>query len=73
MIQTASCVVEFEAPEDATPEQLQELAYEADTPSLCHLCSDRRNASLEIAGEWSLAVDHRTGKPEIYVDEDGAR
>lgn len=71
MTQVSSCVVEFEAPEDATPEQLQELAYEADTPSLCHQCADSRNASLNIDGEWSLMVDDESGKPEIHVDEDG--
>ncbi|MBX7464887.1 hypothetical protein K1Y80_02170 [Streptomyces sp. MAG02] len=71
MTQVASCVVEFEAPEDATPEQLADLAYEADTPSLCHQCAGIRNASLSIEGEWSLAVDHETGKPEICVNEDG--
>jgi hypothetical protein len=69
MTQTASCVVEFEAPEDATPEQLEEAAQQADTPTLCHQCaSSDRNQSLNIEGEWELMVDDSTGKPEIHVD-----
>jgi hypothetical protein len=69
MTQTASCVVEFEAPEDATPEQLEQAAHEADTPTLCHQCaSSDRNQSLNIEGEWELMVDDSTGKPEIHVD-----
>jgi hypothetical protein len=74
LIQTASCVAEFEAPEDATPEQLQAAALSAETPTLCHQCaSSDRNQSLNIDGEWELMVDDSTGKPEIHVDEDGAR
>ncbi|MFD3333562.1 hypothetical protein ACFWV1_13080 [Streptomyces sp. NPDC058700] len=69
LTQTASCVVEFDAPEDATPEQLREAAYEAETPTLCHHCADSRNASLNIDGEWELVVDDETGEPEIHVDE----
>lgn len=69
LTQTASCVVEFDAPEDATPEQLREAAYEAETPTLCHGCADSRNASLNIDGEWELVVDHETGEPEIHIDE----
>ncbi|MEH0574377.1 hypothetical protein QBA54_07735 [Streptomyces sp. B21-108] len=69
LIQTASCVVEFEAPEDATPEQLEAAALEAETPTLCHQCSDSRNQSLNIDGEWDLFRDE-TGKPEIAVDGD---
>lgn len=67
LVQTASCVVEFDAPEDATPEQLREAAYEAETPTLCHHCADRRNQSLDIAGDWEIAVD-ANGQPEIHVD-----
>lgn len=69
MTVVASCVVEFEAPEDATPDQLEELAYEAETPSLCWSCSDRRNQSLDIDGEWSLAVDDDYNL-EIHLDEE---
>jgi hypothetical protein len=70
LIQTASCVVEFEAPEDATPEQLEAAALEADTPSLCHQCaSSDRNQSLNIDGEWDLLRDDETGKPEINAEE----
>jgi hypothetical protein len=68
MTQTASCVVEFEAPEDATPEQLEAAALSADTPTLCHQCASDRNQSLNIEGEWELMVDDSTGKPEIHVD-----
>lgn len=71
LTQTASCVVEFDAPADATPAQLEEAAYEADTPSLCHQCAGSGNASLNIDGEWDLMVDGETGKPEIHVDEPG--
>ncbi|MFJ8538106.1 hypothetical protein [Streptomyces sp. NPDC093591] len=73
LLQTASCVVEFEAPEDATPEHLEAAALEADTPTLCHQCAGSGNQSLNIEGEWSLMRDDETGKPEIHVDEDGAR
>lgn len=73
LLQTVSCVVEFEAPDDATPKQLEVAALEAETPSLCHQCADERNQSLNIGGEWDLMVDDETGKPEIHVDEDGAR
>ncbi|MFF6829585.1 hypothetical protein [Streptomyces longwoodensis] len=72
MIQTAQCVVEFEAPEDATPEQLEEAAYEAELPTLCHQCADTRNQSLDISGEWELYRDE-DGQAEIAVDEDGGR
>jgi hypothetical protein len=72
LIQTASCVVTFDAPDDATPEQLAELAAEAETPTLCHQCaSSDRNQSLNIDGEWELYVDSATGTPEIH--EDGVR
>lgn len=67
MIQTAQCVVEFEAPDDATPEQLEQAAHEAEFPSLCHQCADSRNQSLDIGGEWDLARD-QDGKPEIEED-----
>ncbi|MDX3074581.1 hypothetical protein [Streptomyces sp. MI02-7b] len=71
LLQTASCVVTFEAPEDATQEQLEEAAAEAETPTLCHQCSDSdRNQSLNIDGEWDLMVDEKSGKPEIHVDGD---
>ncbi|MEV0114629.1 hypothetical protein AB0H77_15455 [Streptomyces sp. NPDC050844] len=72
MLQTASCVVGFDAPEDATPAQLEDAALEAETPSLCHQCAGERNQSLNIDGEWNLMVDDATGNPEIHVDEDGA-
>ncbi len=68
MIQTAQCAVEFEAPADATTEQLEEAAYAAELPSLCHQCSDRRNQSLDIDGEWDLARDE-DGKPEISAED----
>jgi hypothetical protein len=68
LIQTASCVVEFEAPEDATPEQLEQAAQEAETPTLCHQCaSSDRNQSLNIDGDWELFRDE-SGEPEINVD-----
>lgn len=63
MIQTASCIVEFEAPDDATFEQLEAAALEAETPTLCHQCGDRRNQSLDIDGEWK--VSRFAGQPEI--------
>lgn len=69
LTQTAACVVEFEAPEDATLAQLEELALEAETPTLCHQCADRRNQSLNIDGEWDLSRDEN-GTPEIAVDGD---
>ncbi|GKQ39515.1 hypothetical protein [Streptomyces sp. A012304] len=70
LTQTASCVVEFEAPEDATPEQLEAAALEAETPTLCHYCaSSDRNQSLNIDGDWELFRDE-DGKPEIAVDGD---
>lgn len=72
LLQTASCVIKFEAAEGATPEQLEEAALEADTPSLCHQCAGQRNQSLNIEGEWNLMRDDETGKPEIHVDEDGS-
>lgn len=56
MIQIASAVVTFQAPEDATKEQLTEAAYSADTPSLCHRCASSDNQSLSIDGEWDIAV-----------------
>jgi hypothetical protein len=69
LIQTASCVVEFEAPDDATPEQLEAAALGADTPTLCHECaSSDRNQSLNIDGEWDLLRDDETGKPEISAE-----
>lgn len=69
LIQTASCVVEFEAPEDATPEQLEEAALSAETPTLCHRCaSSDRNQSLNIDGEWDLLRDDEAGKPEISAE-----
>jgi hypothetical protein len=68
LIQTASCVVEFEAPDDATPEQLEQAAQEAETPTLCHQCaSSDRNQSLNIDGDWELFRDE-SGEPEINVD-----
>lgn len=68
LVQTSSCVVEFEAPEDATPEQLADAAYRAETPSLCHQCSSSdRNQSLNIDGEWDLLRDE-SGTPEINKD-----
>ncbi|MEU9792940.1 hypothetical protein AB0E27_20320 [Streptomyces sparsogenes] len=71
MIQTASCVVEFEAPADATPEQLEEAALEAETPTLCWQCaSSEHNQSLNIDGEWNVFRDG-DGKPEIHRDEPG--
>jgi hypothetical protein len=70
LTQTASCVVEFDAPEDATREQLEAAALEADTPTLCHLCADSRNQSLNIEGEWELFRDPDTGQAEIAVDGD---
>ena len=73
LIQTASCVVEFEAPDDATQGQLEAAALEAETPTLCHQCaSSDRNQSLNIDGEWDLIRDE-DGKPEINVDEEDAR
>lgn len=70
LIQTTSCVVEFEAPEDATPEQLEEAATSAETPTLCHQCaSSDRNQSLNIEGEWDLLRDDETGKPEIHAED----
>lgn len=56
MVQIASAVVTFQAPEDATKEQLTEAAYSADTPSLCHRCASSDNQSLSIDGEWDIAV-----------------
>ncbi|MFJ8995550.1 hypothetical protein ACIRQH_34740 [Streptomyces sp. NPDC102279] len=70
LIQTASCVVEFDAPKDATPEQLEAAALAADTPSLCWECaSSERNQSLNIDGEWDLLRDDETNKPEIDAEE----
>lgn len=71
LLQTTSCVVEFEAPENATPEELVVAAEESDTPSLCHQCADSRNQSLDIGGEWSVMRDDETGAAEI-TPEDGA-
>jgi len=68
LIQTAQCVVEFDAPESATQKQLEEAAYNADTPTLCHQCADSRNQSLDINGEWEIAIDDE-GNSEIHVDE----
>lgn len=69
LIQTASCVVEFEAPDDATQAQLEAAALEAETPNLCHQCaSSDRNQSLNIDGEWEIA-DYEDGKPEIYAED----
>lgn len=70
LIQTASCVVVFEAPEDATQEQLEAAALEAETPTLCHQCaSSDRNQSLNIDGEWGLVRDE-SGTPEINAEGD---
>jgi hypothetical protein len=65
MVQTASCVVSFQAPEGATKSQLEEAAYSASGPSLCHRCCSSDNKSLSIDGEWdiSIGVD---GEPEIF-------
>lgn len=68
LIQTASCIVEFEAPENATPEQLEAAALSAETPTLCHQCaSSDRNQSLNIDGEWELSRDE-LGKPELNAE-----
>ncbi len=69
LTQTASCVVTFDAPDDATPEQLAELALEAETPTLCWQCADAdHNQSLNIDGEWVLYIDSGTGAPSINAD-----
>lgn len=69
LTQVASCVVTFDAPEDATPAELAELASEAETPSLCWQCADGdRNQSLNIDGEWELYTDSATGQPAIHKD-----
>lgn len=71
LTQVASCVVEFEAPDDATPEQIEEAALSAETPTLCWECaSSDRNQSLNIDGEWDLLRDDETGKPEINAEDD---
>lgn len=38
--------------DETDPEKIAGLAMEAASPSLCHQCSDSRNDSLEIGGEW---------------------
>lgn len=71
LVQTASCVVEFEAPDDATPEQLEAAIWddpELETPTLCHQCADSRNQSLNIGGEWDVFT--YDGKREITKIKD---
>lgn len=68
MVMTASCVVEFEAPDDATEEQLTDAAYRADLPTLCHQCAGERNQHLDIGDDWTLYTAG-TGKPQFGADE----
>ncbi|MFH9072742.1 hypothetical protein [Streptomyces alboflavus] len=70
LTQAASCVVEFEAPEGATVEQLEEAALEAETPTLCWQCASlKHNQSLNIDGEWNVFRDD-SGQPEIHAEGD---
>ncbi|WP_055566037.1 hypothetical protein [Streptomyces atriruber] len=72
LTQTASCVVEFEAPDDATPEELEAAMWDdpqLETPTLCHQCaSSDRNQSLDIEGEWNVL--RCEGKREITKIDD---
>lgn len=69
LTQTATCVVTFDAPENATPEELDDAANQADMPSLCHGCSDSRNQSLNIEGEWTVSTG-LDGQPEIHAKDE---
>ncbi|MFI6117444.1 hypothetical protein [Kitasatospora sp. NPDC051164] len=64
----ASTSVEIDAPDDATPEQIAELALEhvayEGGPTLCHHCTNSRNGGgLELGDEWEPVLDN--GQPVV--------
>jgi len=60
----ANIAVDVDAPEDATPEQIAELAIEQhEGTSLCHQCAGTRNNGLEIGDEWEPVL--HDGVPEV--------
>ena len=62
---TASCTVTFEAPKDATEEELLDAIDEADKPTLCNHCTSK--SSLNLGDEWK--VDVFQGEMQISEDE----
>ena len=62
---TASCTVTFEAPENATTEEMLEAIEETDKPTLCNHCSGK--SDLNLGDEWD--VDYFQGAPQIFPDK----
>jgi hypothetical protein len=60
----ANIAVDVEAPDDATPEQIAELAMEEAYASVCNGCSSKHNNSLDVGDVWEPVLNE-DGVPEV--------
>lgn len=61
---SASCTVTFEAPVDATEEELISAADGAEVPTLCHHCGSKQD--LTLGDDWD--VDSYRNKLQVFPE-----